>query len=1094
MQGSRVPLFRRAAFKVAAAAFVATAGLSVVAAQPAWAAAATVTGLSVSTGSANGGASVVVTGTNFGLQVGAKVFSYMESVQFGTALTTNFTVQSSTQITVQVPMALAGATTVDVTVTTTSGISAANPPADQFTYTYGAPTVTGVTTVGTSGGVASGPTNGGTAVTIAGTNLTGATAASFGGTAATSVLVNSSQSVTVTSPAGSGTKDLTVTTPSGTTPVNAPADQFTYNSTFGVANGFGSYTPGTTTSTGLPESPPPLGQLNAFALVTGGGGYNPSSLTVITQPAAGGGTVTPSAPVAVTAATASTASGVTTVTITSAIDVPVGQSVTISGATGGTWPSINGAQKISAVGIGTESFVVTVAPTGSYTASSATVTPPLGILTYAPAINISSTGSGSKTKWTYDITTTGTQTATVGLCPTGISPGAPSCVTATITYTPSVSAYMGGTVFAAAISNFAGVTSDTEASAVITGAPNPGSTITLTTSSPASSIPSANSGYNVLSAGQFSSITPVPAGLTYVPGSLRVSGGDSLTAGHTIASYCTAYIVNQCTAQMNPPNYLTTFPYIETFLNPVDSVAGGGTFTLPSVTAQFAIGAGVALGTVISDYQTEFVSSTTVQAPIGPAVLDAYPSSSTAATGIGQTPAYSAPPARWSITVVTAGTPAVTGVSPNSGPTAGGTSVTVSGSNFTGVIGASGVKFGSANAASYVVNNSGSITAVSPPGAAGAVDVTVTNSHGTSTTGPADQFTYIAPTTVPGAPAIGAASAADSSATVNWSPPADTGNLPITGYVVTTYQGANPIGTTDVGNQTSATVNGLTNGTTYTFTVAAVNADGTGAASGPSNAVTPAAASIVQQLFGYWTVTSNGGVFANGLVPLYGSAASLVLNSPIVGMAPTADHHGYWLVASDGGIFAYGDAGFFGSMGGTPLNAPIVGMTSTPDGHGYWLVASDGGVFAFGDAAFNGSMGGTPLNQPVVGMASAGAGGGYWLVARDGGIFSFGSAGFFGSTGGTPLHAPIVAMATAPGSGGYWLVASDGGVFAFGSAPFAGSTGGSSLPSPVVGITPGASGGYVMAAADGSILAFGTGYLGSQAGTLLTAPVVGISS
>ena len=49
---------------------------------------------------------------------------------------------------------------------------------------------------------------------------------------------------------------------------------------------------------------------------------------------------------------------------------------------------------------------------------------------------------------------------------------------------------------------------------------------------------------------------------------------------------------------------------------------------------------------------------------------------------------------------------------------------------------------------------------------------------------------------------------------------------------------------------------------------------------------------------------------------------------------PTPGGRGYWEVASDGGIFAFGDAPFYGSMGGTPLNRPIVGIASTPDGTG----------------------------------------------------------------------------------------------------------------------------------------------------------------
>ena len=86
--------------------------------------------------------------------------------------------------------------------------------------------------------------------------------------------------------------------------------------------------------------------------------------------------------------------------------------------------------------------------------------------------------------------------------------------------------------------------------------------------------------------------------------------------------------------------------------------------------------------------------------------------------------------------------------------------------------------------------------------------------------------------------------------------------------------------------------------------------------------------------------------------------------------AITPDGGGYWLVASDGGVFAFGDAQFYGSTGNIHLNSPIVGITPTADAKGYWLTAADGGVFAFGDANFYGSTGGTHLNKPVVGSAA----------------------------------------------------------------------------------------------------------------------------
>jgi hypothetical protein len=65
--------------------------------------------------------------------------------------------------------------------------------------------------------------------------------------------------------------------------------------------------------------------------------------------------------------------------------------------------------------------------------------------------------------------------------------------------------------------------------------------------------------------------------------------------------------------------------------------------------------------------------------------------------------------------------------------------VTITGNEFSG---ATAVKFGSTNAASFTVNPEGtSITAVSPPGT-GVVDVTVTTPAGTSATSSADQFSY----------------------------------------------------------------------------------------------------------------------------------------------------------------------------------------------------------------------------------------------------------------------------------------------------------------------------------------------------------------
>ena len=88
--------------------------------------------------------------------------------------------------------------------------------------------------------------------------------------------------------------------------------------------------------------------------------------------------------------------------------------------------------------------------------------------------------------------------------------------------------------------------------------------------------------------------------------------------------------------------------------------------------------------------------------------------------------------------------PTITAISPTSGTTLGGTSVTITGTNLTGV---TAVKFGTSNATSFTVNSNTQITATSPAGSAGIVDVTVSNVGATSATNAADGFTYVALTT-----------------------------------------------------------------------------------------------------------------------------------------------------------------------------------------------------------------------------------------------------------------------------------------------------------------------------------------------------------
>jgi hypothetical protein len=91
--------------------------------------------------------------------------------------------------------------------------------------------------------------------------------------------------------------------------------------------------------------------------------------------------------------------------------------------------------------------------------------------------------------------------------------------------------------------------------------------------------------------------------------------------------------------------------------------------------------------------------------------------------------------------------PTILLLGPSSGPTAGGTTVTIAGTDFTGV---TAVKFGGVPASSFSVESENRLTAVSPASSSpGTVDVSVTTIAGSSPANAADRFEYTAPATPP---------------------------------------------------------------------------------------------------------------------------------------------------------------------------------------------------------------------------------------------------------------------------------------------------------------------------------------------------------
>ena len=126
--------------------------------------------------------------------------------------------------------------------------------------------------------------------------------------------------------------------------------------------------------------------------------------------------------------------------------------------------------------------------------------------------------------------------------------------------------------------------------------------------------------------------------------------------------------------------------------------------------------------------------------------------------------------------------------------------------------------------------------------------------------------------TMPGAPTGVSASAGDGSAAVAWTAPSNGGSA-ITSYTITPSVGTTaqtPTTITGSPPATSATITGLSNGTTYTFTVTATNAIGSGAPSAASNAVTPSSSASTQGQWGplkQWPIIAIHSVLlANGSV------------------------------------------------------------------------------------------------------------------------------------------------------------------------------------------------------------------------------------
>ncbi len=411
-------------------------------------------------------------------------------------------------------------------------------------------------------------------------------------------------------------------------------------------------------------------------------------------------------------------------------------------------------------------------------------------------------------------------------------------------------------------------------------------------------------------------------------------------------------------------------------------------------------------------------------------------------------------------------------------------------------------------------------------------------------TGPASpQTNTVTPTSAPGVPTAAAAVAGNQSALVSWTVGAN-GGLPISHFVITPFVAATagtpvtiPAGATGSatdpapGAADSFKVSGLASGTAYSFTIAAVNADGTGMALGPTNAVTPNSAPLApsnvtatasgSQITVRWTVGGNDGdgitsfhilVYGLGTMPqsttdvAAGPVGSATDPTPgasdsfVIGGLPPGIDYSFSVAAAN----AAGTGPASGASGSAVPEAAILGASRAN---------IDFGEVTVGDLA--GPISVTLTNEgsiadPVTGFTIGGADPDDFVTQSDCGIvepqwsclvqvsFLPGTVGLRQATL-TPNDdsaSPPVVTIQGTGTEGYYQFNAQGKVDTFGDAASYGDASTAHLNKPIVGMAAtGDDGGYWLVASDGGIFNYGDAdFFGSTGGIHLNRPIVGMAA
>src|SRR5207244_2927143 len=218
--------------------------------------------------------------------------------------------------------------------------------------------------------------------------------------------------------------------------------------------------------------------------------------------------------------------------------------------------------------------------------------------------------------------------------------------------------------------------------------------------------------FTVNSATSITAVSPA-AGASTVDSTVATPGGTSATSANDLFTFSA-----------------TASPTV-TSLTPSSGPTGGGSSVVIAGT-NFTTGSTVTFGGVSATTVTvnsAFSITAVAPATLTPGVVDVIVTASGGTSNNTSADDFT----------YNAVQPAITSLSPNNGPSGGGTSVTITGSNF---INGASVNFGTTAATGVVVNSSTSITAVSPGTLTpGQVDVRVITSGGTSAVVTGDHFT-----------------------------------------------------------------------------------------------------------------------------------------------------------------------------------------------------------------------------------------------------------------------------------------------------------------------------------------------------------------